>query len=634
METLAEKSLARNQKQNKIEQIKALKSIDEAFVQLQQYAASGYESIPKEDKEFFFKCFGIFDKKETPNQFMMRVRVPGGQLTAVQAETIGLVAREYGRDYMDITTRMQIELRYLKIEDIPAVIATLRDVGLTTYQTGIDNFRNIVGDPLDGMAHDNVIPSQPILLQMQQLFLEQEEWIGTLPRKFNIGILGSMSNRCNIYGQDCAYVLAQKEGRFGFNVYLGGKVGEIARDADLFVAPEEVCGFMLALAKVYKAYGFRDNRNKNRLFYLIQENGMEQVADAIRTEAGNAFATRGIPCVMMEQFDPEFGKVVLKDGTFAVHMVIPSGIFTGTALMETARASGKYGSSEIRLTVEQKLYILGVPEANLGKLLGETVFREYQNVSSPYFNNIIACAGTEHCSFGVIPNKPDAIDMAAFLSREVPLREGKVRMYWSACPKGCGLHGVGDIGFEGCKAKEGGESVHGVHIYVGGKITAEGREGRSVLKSVPLNRAKYMVRELLDVYRFLKRAGESFERFDERVLSRYTTGALGFLMRYNALCEESGVPYKLVLVPDPATAKNERFEIFSFGEQLYKKITESKPYDRVIDFQPAMNQTPLPPARLVDDLPPLIDRIVYKMIHPLKSDTYQVFSEILTEMEA
>ena len=117
---------------------------------------------------------------------------------------------------------------------------------------------------------------------------------------------------------------------------------------------------------------------------------------------------------------------------------------------ETAR---RFGDGNIRLDVEQSLYITGVPDKDISTAVHTPFFEKYKNVNTPYFNNMIACAGTEHCPFGVIPNKPDAIEMSQYLSEAVPLEEGMIRMYWSACVKGCGIHGVGDIGVEGARYK-------------------------------------------------------------------------------------------------------------------------------------------------------------------------------------
>ena len=197
----------RNKKQNKIEIIKESKDAMSVFERLEEISKGGYENLSKEDSSYFLKCFGLYDKGE---DFMLRVRIPAGAVTNIQAIRIGEIAQKYGNDYIDITTRMQVELSYLKIEDIFDVLKALKEVGITTFQTGVDNFRNIVIDPLDGVAFDNIIASTTLLHKLQDMFIENPQWVSVLPRKFNTAILVSMSNSCNIFGHDCSFVLAQK----------------------------------------------------------------------------------------------------------------------------------------------------------------------------------------------------------------------------------------------------------------------------------------------------------------------------------------------------------------------------------------------------------------------------------------
>ena len=123
--------------------------------------------------------------------------------------------------------------------------------------------------------------------------------------------------------------------------------------------------------------------------------------------------------------------------------------------------------------------------------------KSYAPYNNIYFNHQIACAGTATCAFAVIPNKPDAIEMSKFLLDEVPMKDGKVRMYWSGCVKGCGIHGVGDIGFEGCIAKdEDGNKVDGVHIFIGGKATKEVKGSKNLSKSSSPNKSKIYSKRL------------------------------------------------------------------------------------------------------------------------------------------
>ncbi|NOQ30983.1 MAG: ferredoxin--nitrite reductase [Helicobacteraceae bacterium] len=533
----------RNKKLNKIEKLKNDGDAKSSFDKLDYYAQNGFDSIPDEDKSYFLKCFGIYYRPATPEQFMIKIRIPGGQLNAEQASVIGYMAQKYGNDYIDLTTRSQSELRFVSIENIPTILKALNAVGMSTFQTGVDNVRNILNDPLDELGFDNILPSQNLLLNLQDDFLNNWEWISTLPRKFNASITGSTTNRCNVFGNDCCFVLAQKDGIYGYNLYLGGKVGVIAKNADLFLKDEaEVKSCFQALLEIFKEYGFRDNRNKNRLHFLIESVGMTEFTKTVRERAKIEFATCGITLTQLDNADNDQGKIALKDGSYAVHMVVPSGVFSGGAMIKVSEVAKKYGNSLIRLDTTQSLYILGVQENSLELLLKEEIFEEFKSVNTPYFNNLIACAGVEHCPFGVIPNKSDAIEMAEYLSVNVELPENsRVRMYWSACVKGCGVHGLADIGFEGCKAKVDGVSEYGVNILLGGKVSSESKEGHSVLKSVPLRFARFYVESIVSEYRRLKNLNETFESFYDRILSNYSHASIGFLMVLLAYAKKENI---------------------------------------------------------------------------------------------
>lgn len=637
MQQLEKAKTLRSKKENKIEQIKALKSPMDVHERLEAIAKAGYEGLAKEDSSYFLKCFGLFDKGE---DFMLRVRVPAGQLSYIQALRIGEVAKQYGKDYIDLTTRMQIELRYIQIADIATVLSALQEVGISTFQTGVDNPRNIVTDPLDGIAYDNVIPCMPLIEALQNVFLENPEWISALPRKFNTAVLGSLSNSCNIFGHDCSFVLAQKEGVFGFNVYLGARVGMQAQDANLFVTVAEAPVFYRALLEVFKAYGYRDNRNKNRLVFLLNDVGLETFIEAVKKQSGLAFAPAGMTMVQSQNIALGSYKVLGRNGKMNHKMIVPSGIFSGTALIAAAEASKKYAEGEIRLTYDQNLYIVNVPTENIEALEGSEVLSRYAEFNTLYFADMIACAGTATCSFGVIPNKPDAIEMAHFLNSEVAIPNANVRMNWSACPKGCGVHGIADIGFEGCKAKDNeGNRVDGVHLYIGGKITREAKEAHTLHKALPITEAKHHVKYLLKTYAQHKQRAESYEAFDDRFLSaQYSYQALGFFTKLNyVLNEKLGLDLFFPLENTPDSGKREAYEIFAFGLKLFKMLTGQKRFEAVDGLVPLLKQPRKikrdEVSRLNPAVPPKLSEVIYNMTHENKSERAQVFSELIMALE-
>ena len=278
------------------------------------------------------------------------------------------------------------------------------------------------------------------------------------------------------------------------------------------------------------------------------------------------------------------------------------------------------------MSVEQNLYILGVKDVNT--FLEDTFFQKYKNVNSPYFNNLIACAGKEHCSFGVIENKRDAIAMSEYLTKRVPLESGKIRMYWSACVKGCGTHEIADIGFEGCKAKVDGKTEDGVHITLGGKVVSEGLNGFTVIKSAPLRFAHFYIESLVLEYKKLKKKNESFELFSDRVLLLLSPAYIGFYMKLQAYLRAKKIELSLNINAVSKTGKNEEFEIFELGRKIYYQLTKQEPYEAQSRFTNENKREILVPLKkLLPEIDENLSELLSKMLEQEKSRAV-VFTEL------
>src|SRR5207249_3945951 len=129
------------------EQLKAEKDGLMVGAEISDFAAVGWEEIPKTDIDRL-KWWGIFLRKQSegePGYFMMRIRIPNGIATAAQLRAIAQISSSRGRGVIDITTRQQVQLRWLRIEDVPGILGELKEAGLVTLQTGMDNIRNVAG---------------------------------------------------------------------------------------------------------------------------------------------------------------------------------------------------------------------------------------------------------------------------------------------------------------------------------------------------------------------------------------------------------------------------------------------------------------------------------------------------------
>ena len=275
---LKEKVKERPARINKVEAYKKEKHPFERGLLEKLERCKDWRELPEEDREIGLKWYGIFYRKATPGHFMVRIRITHGRLTSEQAIVIAYLSKKYGRNEIDLTSRQQIQLRWLELKDLPKVLEAVEKVGLTTLQTGMDNIRNITGDPLSGLVEDSIIDTIPIAKRITEVFLGKRQY-ADLPRKFNLALLGSKTDAINCKYNDLCFYLAKKEGIIGFNVYAGGKIGSggpaPALDLNVFVRPYEAVDIARAVFELYSDMGNREDRNKNRLYFLLKEVGVE-----------------------------------------------------------------------------------------------------------------------------------------------------------------------------------------------------------------------------------------------------------------------------------------------------------------------------------------------------------------------
>ncbi len=496
-------------KLNKVEVIKKeLHPFDEEFrKRMEYYFENGdYEIIPEEDRDVRLKWHGIFYRKATPGFFMVRIRVPNGRLTYEQAKVIAHLSEMFARKEVEITSRQQVQIRYLNLKDLPQVLGALEKVGLSTLQTGMDNVRNVTGDPLTGLAEDSFIDTLRLTKDLTYVFLGRKRY-ADLPRKVNVAVLGSQTDCINAMYNDVCFYLAQKGSKLGFNLYVGGKMGSggpmRAVDMNVFIERDDAVELLRTILDIYSTFGNREDRSKNRLYFLVKEWGVERFREEIERRLYRPLETKGRDLV--NKWGEREGIIPLKNHTFAMLVPVPAGKISAGDLKRVADMARLYGSGELRLSVYQNLYITNILDEHLKTLLF--------NNHLPFLTHTIACAGSDTCSFGVIPNKTDAIRVAKHLSERVSLYT-PIRMHWSACAKGCGQHGCADIGFVGTKTKVDGKTVLAVDIFLGGTPS---KEGFRIVQGLPLERVEQAVERLIRFYLKHRQHCESFSEFVHRV---------------------------------------------------------------------------------------------------------------------
>ncbi len=285
---------------NKFEKFKAEKDGLAIKDELDHFAQIGWEAMDKTDLEHRLKWVGVFYRPVTPGKFMMRLRIPNGILSSEQMRVLGEIVQRYGDDgNADITTRQNLQLRGIRIEDIPDIFQRLKSVGMTSVQSGMDNVRNITGSPMAGLDADELIDTRELVQKVQDMITncgQGNYQFSNLPRKFNIAIEGGRDNSVHAEINDIAFVPAYKEGELGFNVVVGGffsaKRCEAAIPMNVWVRPnQEVVDLCRGILEVYRDNGLRANRQKSRLMWLIDEWGIEEFRTRVANHLGYALAT-------------------------------------------------------------------------------------------------------------------------------------------------------------------------------------------------------------------------------------------------------------------------------------------------------------------------------------------------------
>lgn len=493
-------------KMNKFEQFKAEKDGLAVKEELEKFARLGWEAIDETDLQHRLKWVGVFYRPVTPGKFMLRLRIPNGILNSQQMRVLAQIVQRYGEDgNADITTRQNIQLRGIRLEDVPEIFDRFKEVGLTSVQSGMDNVRNITGSPMAGIDAEELIDTRELVQKVQDMITNCGEGnyeFTNLPRKFNIAIEGGRDNSVHAEINDIAFVPAYKEGKLGFNVLVGGffsaKRCEAAIPLNAWVAPnDDVVELCRAILTVYRDRGLRANRQKARLMWLIDEWGIEKFRSMVEAQFGKPLATAAEEDLIDWEKRDHIGVFKQKQpGLNYVGIHVPIGRLYAQDMFDLARIAEVYGSGEIRLTVEQNVIIPNISDENLDAFLAEPLPEKFTLEPKPLERSLVSCTGAQFCNFALVETKNRALALARELDAELEI-PNKVRIHWTGCPNSCGQPQVADIGLMGTKVRKDGKTVEGVDLYLGGKVGKEAELGNCVQKGIACDDLKSVLRDLL-----------------------------------------------------------------------------------------------------------------------------------------
>ena len=488
---------------NKIEVIKAERDGLAVEDMIAQYAKSGWESISEADVQRL-KWYGLFLRNPTPGFFMIRVRIPGGKTGSYQLRALADIAGTYGNGVLDLTTRQQIQLRQIRIEDVPAVFAKMDEVGLTSLQTGMDNVRGVMTCPVAGMNPDEASDATQIVRAITEEILGNRDY-SNLPRKFNVAVTGCPDNCIHMETQDLALVPAYLDDahgkRLGYNVLAGGKLGSggyrIATPLDIFVTHDEALDVCRAIIHIFRDHGSRENRTQARLAFLLDEWGESRFRQEVVTRVGKMLSTAGVDARKPSE-KSHIGIYRQKQpGMNYVGLKVLVGRIQHGDLIKVAALAEKYGTGEIRISPAQALIIPNVSDRKIGDLDREPLVKQFAYNPSPVYKGLVSCVGSDYCNMAVIETKGRAVETAKALEARVGISLKPITMHWSGCPAACGNHLVADVGLLGKKAKIDGKVVDAVDIFVGGRSGPDPKLAIKIMEDVPCDKLPMVLEGLI-----------------------------------------------------------------------------------------------------------------------------------------
>jgi sulfite reductase (NADPH) hemoprotein beta-component len=482
---------------------------------------------------------GLYIQRYAP---MLRVAIPYGVLSSEQMRALAAISRKYDRGYGHFTTRQNIQFNWVKVEEVPDILADLAKVSMHAIQTSGSCVRNVTTDAFAGVAADEVVDPRPYCELMRQWSTLHPEF-AHLPRKFKVAFNGAREDRAATGVHDLAFDLSRDEaGDVVVAVKVGGGQGRTPRIADVIKRDlpwRELLNYSEAVLRVYNRLGRRDHIFKARIKIQVEtlgaeafarlvdeewallRNGPHTITDAEFARVASYFTeptpTEAIAHSGILENEPRFrawerrNVAPHRNPDFAIVTIslkregVAPGDATAGEMEALATIAERFSGSELRVAHTQNLVLPNAPRKKLYALWNELLQLDLARGNVSLASDIICCPGGDFCSLANAKSIPLS---AAIAARLAPIEEelGPIAIKVSGCINACGHHHVGHIGVLG--VEKAGEEWY--QILLGGRAEGGGRLGVLIGKSVPGESVPGIIERLARHYLSVRRDGERF----------------------------------------------------------------------------------------------------------------------------
>jgi sulfite reductase (ferredoxin) len=482
---------------------------------------------------------------------MQRIKIPAGGLDAAQLETLAELAEEYSDGIAHITTRQDVQLHYVHIDDTPTIMRRLAAARITTREACGNTVRNVTACPYAGVCQDEVFDVTPYARALSRFLLGHPD-CQSFGRKFKPSFSGCAQHACglaNMHDLGLVGVTRSENGKEvrGFAMYVGGGLGTVPYQAKLFhpfLPPEELLPIAQSIARVFARLGEKKNRNRARIKFLIHDLGIEKFKElvweerrtlppdprwteyldtAIALEEKPLHAPGETPSSTSEAFERWRTTNVRpqrQEGYSTVTATLPLGDITASQLRALADIVRRFTRETIRTTVEQNFVIRWVSNRDLVNIYEALYAVDLGEPGAGTIVDIVTCPGTDTCKLGISSSRGLAAELRNRLAEKSFAMDAAVEnlhIKISGCFNSCGQHHVADLGFYGVSRKKGGYAVPHFQVVLGGEWDNNaGAYGQAVV-AVPSKNIPQVVTRLTDRYSANRKSGESFQDFVKRI---------------------------------------------------------------------------------------------------------------------
>lgn len=482
---------------------------------------------------------------------MMRIKIPFGGMTPDQMDELAAVADDYSDGILHITTRQDIQLHYVHIEDTPDLMRRLAAVGITTREACGNTVRNVTCCQLAGVCRTEPFDVTPYSRALAYFLLGHDD-TQDFGRKVKIAFSGCAGEACGLASMhDMGLVARIVDGRRGFEYYVGGGLGAVPHQAKLlsdFVTEEEILPLSQAIARVFSRLGEKNNRNRARLKFLVAKVGIDEFKKLVYEEREKlphddrwtAYLDElerydesplKPPILLNGQsrpggFDDWFATNVYaqrQPGYVVVTVNLPLGDLTSRQMIRLADVARQYIGDHVRTTVEQNIVLRWVSEGDLPDLYRELKSIGLGDPGAGTILDITACPGTDTCKLGIASSRGLAGELSTRLkakSATLPDAIKDLKIKISGCFNSCGQHHVSDVGFYGNSRKVGNYKVPFFQVVLGGQWQNNGGSYGMAIGSVPSKSIPDVLDAVTNRFVEERERGEKFKDWVERLGKR------------------------------------------------------------------------------------------------------------------